>query len=115
MIKKSQRIWVIFVGLFLALMAAFAVPKTEEKEAHAWDPDSGNYTINTLSDLQNFRDRVNGLNGYTASNFSGQTITLAADIDLSTVDNWTPIGNLDYRFNGTFNGNNHTISNMKIK
>lgn len=34
-------------------------------------------------------------------------------IDLSTVDNWTPIGD-GYAFGGTFDGNGYTVSNLKI-
>lgn len=41
------------------------------------------------------------------------TFVLANDIDLSTVDNWTPIGD-GYAFGGTFDGNGYTISNLKI-
>ena len=105
MIKKSQRIWIIFVGLFIALVAAFAVPKTEDKEVHA----AADLTISTVSQLETFRNNVNNGNTY-----SGQTVELAADLDLSGISNWTPIGNtLDHPFEGTFNGGRHTISGMK--
>ena len=54
---------------------------------------------------------------------------LIADIDLSTYENWTPIGAFqslsdapedaevphpDYAFTGTFNGDGHTISNLTV-
>ena len=55
MVKKSQRIWIIFAGLFIALVAAFAVPKTEKKEVYA----AADLTINSFSDLETFRDNVN--------------------------------------------------------
>ena len=44
------------------------------------------------------------------------TIVLDDDIDMSGETNWEPIGGVDdpWRFNGTFDGQNHTISNMKI-
>ena len=39
-----------------------------------------------------------------------------ADINLSTVDNWVPIGkDSDHCFWGSYDGNGHTISNLKIK
>ena len=46
MVKKSQRIWIVFIGLFIALVAAFVVPKIEEKEVHAAD-----LRIGTVSEL----------------------------------------------------------------
>lgn len=42
---------------------------------------------------------------------------LVADIDLSEYDNWVPIGKqggANKKFNGVFNGNGHTISNLTI-
>ena len=48
--------------------------------------------------------------------YSGQTVTLTADIDLSNFPNWTPIGIYAYNhfFNGTFNGQNHQITNLQV-
>ena len=45
--------------------------------------------------------------------YSGTFIALTDDIDLSGTE-WTPIGNSTYAFNGTFDGNGHTISGMTI-
>ena len=44
---------------------------------------------------------------------SGKTIVLTEDINLSSISNWTPIGNSG-SFSGTFDGNGHIVSNMKI-
>ncbi len=76
-------------------------------------------TINNIDDLKAFRDAVNG--GYT---YKGETVTLAADIDLNN-EEWTPIGGqtkytkpdgstATYNFEGRFDGGNHTIKNLKI-
>ena len=48
--------------------------------------------------------------------YYGYTIVLDNDIDMSGEASWEPIGdkNDPWRFNGTFDGQNHTISNMKI-
>ena len=48
--------------------------------------------------------------------YYGYTIVLDSDIDMSGEPSWEPIGGVDdpWRFNGTFDGQNHTISNMKI-
>ncbi len=39
---------------------------------------------------------------------------LMANISLSGYANWTPIGNASNNFTGTFDGNNHNISNITI-
>ena len=48
--------------------------------------------------------------------YYGYTIVLDNDIDMSGEVSWEPIGGVNdpWRFNGTFDGQNHTISNMKI-
>ena len=45
--------------------------------------------------------------------YLGEPITLTADIDLGG-NEWAPIGNSPYSFNGIFNGNGFTVSNFKI-
>ena len=37
-----------------------------------------------------------------------------ANIDLSEIANWVPIGNTTYPFTGTYNGNGYTIENLTI-
>ena len=71
-------------------------------------PDSGRYVT-----LAEFRDEVNGLNGKEAKTFAGYTITLQVNIDLGGVE-WTPIGTSENPFSGFFDGNNKTISKLKI-
>lgn len=39
---------------------------------------------------------------------------LMSDIDLSGIENWEPIGNQSSAFEGVFDGNLHTITNMSI-
>ena len=69
------------------------------------------YTIANLYELKFFRNAVNAGNTY-----QGKYVKLTGDIDLaegqnrSTVSNWEPIST----FNGTFDGANHTISNLVI-
>lgn len=46
---------------------------------------------------------------------SANTFILGADIDLSGVENWTPIGlTANYAFKGNFNGNGYEIQNLNI-
>ncbi|MBQ0127566.1 MAG: hypothetical protein KBS80_06225 [Bacteroidales bacterium] len=67
-------------------------------------------TINSVEELLAFAEAVNGGN-----TMAGKLVQLAADIDLQGVD-WKPIGNVTsypgVTFAGTFDGCNHTISNM---
>lgn len=68
------------------------------------------FVIQNAEQFKAFRDNVNAGN-----TFAGKTIELTADIDLSSVENWVPIGNESGKaFAGTFDGNNKTISNLKI-
>ncbi|MBE6632128.1 MAG: hypothetical protein E7623_05440, partial [Ruminococcaceae bacterium] len=66
------------------------------------------FLINNISDLKLFRDKVNAGNTY-----AGEYVKLAADIDLGS-EEWTPIGNSTNKFMGYFDGNNKTISNLKV-
>ena len=73
------------------------------------------YIINTASQLTNFAESVDEGTAYT-----GQYIELGADIDLSGIENWNPAGDEGKAaaggkiFNGSFDGNGHTISGMTI-
>ena len=82
----------------------------------------GDYEIGTLAQLEAFRDAVNAGN-----NFRGITVKLTANITLR--DGWRPIGEGGRKvgatnasetgtatyFDGTFDGNNKTISNLNNK
>ena len=63
--------------------------------------------ISSASELVSFAKKVNAGNTY-----SGYTVILTADIDMSDVA-WSPIGyNFNNYFAGVFDGKNHTISNL---
>ena len=66
------------------------------------------WQIDTIDELKAFRNDVNG-----GTSYKGWTITLGADIDLNN-ETWTPIGNLTNNFQGTFDGGECTISNLKV-
>lgn len=72
----------------------------------------GGYEIYSVNGLQWLAEQVNG-----GDNFSGKTVTLTADIDLDGID-WKPIGtnpdSATLRFNGVFDGNGKTISNLNV-
>ena len=67
--------------------------------------------ISTAADMVAFRDAVNGGN-----TFEGKYVDVIADIDMSSVcssslGSWVPIG-YGVIFQGTLNGNHHTLSNL---
>lgn len=68
--------------------------------------------IKDFDDLKAFRESVN-----RGDNYDGVEVKLLEDIDMSgvsTTDNWqASIGTEDHPFKGIFNGQNHTISNLK--
>lgn len=65
-------------------------------------------TISTPAQLAAIAANVNNGDSY-----AGKTIVLTADINLAGVE-WTPIGNTAKPFQGTFDGNGHTVSNLTI-
>ena len=83
----------------------------------------GVYYISTPEELVAFSKLTNGdtealaaVGAESSINFGGKVINLVADINLNNhcsvlAGSWTPIKS----FAGTFNGNNHTISNLFIK
>lgn len=73
------------------------------------------FTLKTAAELAGLAKLVNeGVDNSGPVTFSGVTITLGAAIDLSGKD-WTPIGNSDNtKFQGTFDGNGHTVSGLRV-
>lgn len=66
------------------------------------------FQISDAADLRAFAVHVNS----SYSNGSAWAV-LTENIDLNN-DKWAPIGNNDYNYSGTFNGQNHTISGLYI-
>ncbi|MBR2947247.1 MAG: hypothetical protein IKC17_01500 [Bacteroidales bacterium] len=64
--------------------------------------------IKNLEELKSFAKDVNNGNDY-----AGFTVILTNDIDLYN-EEWTPIGTSSNGFKGIFDGQDHTISNLKI-
>ena len=67
------------------------------------------YAIYTTEELQKLATLVN-----SGTDTTGAIFVLGADLDLSGVSSWTPIGNDSNSFKGTFDGNGHVISNLTI-
>jgi len=101
------------------------LPTVPDNPVIPWDGYSVDYTwytsgtspyyINTAAELAGFAKIVNGTWGGSPSrdNFSGKDVILTNNINLGSHD-WTPIGTASYTFDGTFDGNGHTVSNLTI-
>lgn len=79
---------------------------TSQPEGYTVDA-SGNVTISSAEGLAWLSKQSRD------NNFSGVTVTLTEDIDLSA-HYWTPIGPSSKDFRGTFDGQNHTITGLTI-
>lgn len=89
-------------------------------KVNAWDEntvipgvtvvDESNIEIYSEEGLFWFANQVNS----GADTFAGKTVKLVSDITMTRV--WTPIGveRADKSFRGTFDGQNHTISNLQV-
>ncbi|GAB6012939.1 GLUG motif-containing protein [Viscerimonas tarda] len=69
--------------------------------------DSEPFIISNATELATLATNVND-----GTNYSGAHFSLIADIDLSGVSNWIPIGGGSNAFKGVFHGDYHTISNV---
>ncbi|MFR9535004.1 MAG: hypothetical protein SNG49_09280, partial [Rikenellaceae bacterium] len=122
--RVSFLVSVMFVlALLLSALSCFSVVATETESTWAdVAADSANaivavdntYTITTAEQLAWIAGQVN-----TGVSFSGMTVLLANNIELttanvSTICNWVPIGSSSFSFSGTFDGQNHTISGLHI-
>lgn len=65
--------------------------------------DDGSYTVYTANGLKEWAEAV--------QTDPTLNITLTADIDL-TGETWTPVGNSGQTYNGTFDGQGHTITGL---
>lgn len=110
--------------LALAALAWIAVPvsaRAEGETVDTWDgtaiadgfaagegTQDNPFQIETAAELAYFAKNVNAGNWY-----DGEYIVLKNDLDLNNQE-WTPIGNARKPFKGNFDGNNHTVTGMKI-
>lgn len=84
-------------------------------------PTGYDLTVSTAKELKDFADAVNNRStiGTPPVEARSARVLQTADIDLTGIDDWTPIGNTtsssNNYFKGSYNGNGYTISNLKIK
>ena len=118
-LHKSNRL-VTMLLLVMAILMPYggAWAQTPSKPSNGDGVDNP-YQISTAAELAWFRDQVNSGNNRISA-------TLTEDIDLAEFCHakdgtkyteevsWTPIGNSDNMYQGTFDGNGKTISNLYI-
>lgn len=107
--KKTLSLLLVII---LVIGTVFTVSIPVSAVANTWDPDNGVYDITTEDDLFAFRDSLDNERQY-----EGIEINLLSDIEISEGRTYiSPCSNgaKDVYFFGTFNGNNHTISNLNM-
>lgn len=77
---------------------------TLDKDKGYTDDGQGNYTVTSAEGLKAVADIANNGN-------LGINITLTENINLTDMD-WTPIGNYEKQYTGTFDGNGKTITGL---
>lgn len=105
------------ISLVLVLcMCMSLLPAVSAETVNSWDSNiekswydstKDEFIITTAGQLAGLASLVN-----TGTAFEKKTITLGGDMDLAGKE-WTPIG-LDKYFKGTFDGADHSISNLNI-
>ena len=124
-----KKIWKSLLATSLAIPFTISIGgcgKDDDSKMETWDgtiqevsaAENGVITIDTAEELAGLAKKVN-----EGTTYNGYTIKLAADMDLDNKE-WTPIGygTSNYAgeietgafFDGLFDGQNHTIYNLKI-
>ena len=97
------------LATILALIMALGLCSVSWADTALAKGTDGKFHITSADDLKTFAAMVNG-----GTDFSGDTIVLDKSIAL-TENPWTPIGNAETKlFKGTFDGNGHEITGLKI-
>lgn len=88
-----------------------AVQNALKNAEEADGSESNPYVIANIDQLKAFADAVNKGNSY-----AGKYVVLGANLDLSEIAIWAPIGNSDHgktnAFAGTFDGKSYTVSHV---
>lgn len=103
---KKHRLLNVLIALFAAMVLTPITAWGITGKGTENDP----YLITTEAELRELVDIVNGTNGKTR--FTGPYVELISDIALTS--EWTAMGSNNYPFTGWFNGNNNTISGLKL-
>ena len=126
--KQRNRLFTMLLLVMAILMpyggGAWAATSVTTSKPQGEGSSSNPFQISNAQELAWFRDWVNGTytpkDGESASEHEKACAKLTANIDMSTVcgkniGSWSPIrGGERWRWCGTFDGNNKTISNLYI-
>ena len=120
----NQYVYDAETGNVTIYVASFSVFTAVQTTVSKWDGETvvdkswyneekSEFTIENVGQFLGFRDLVDA-----GTTFAGKTVTLATDIDLND-KLFNPIGggwayNGGNTFNGTFDGGNHTIYNLRV-
>ena len=116
--KSNWLVTMLLLVMAILMPYGGALAQTPSKPSNGDGVDNP-YQISTAAELAWFRDQVNSGNNTISA-------TLTDNIDLSNFCHakdgtkyteevsWTPIGNSDNMYQGTFDGNGKTISNLYI-
>lgn len=115
-IKIKNEKWVLaIIGIVLLLFfIIFSFPKTNitvnvESKLTGDGTQSCPFLVSDVEDLIWIQESVN-----TGNEFDGCYFSQISNIDLSEVENWVPIGNEQYSFDGIYDGNGYYIENLYI-
>ena len=114
LVKSKGKLLLVLILAFIATITLGMLSLGGATTAHAMS-GSGTadspYLISTKADLKDFRDIVLGANGQIRNMSACGKLT--ADIDLGN-EEWEPIGNYSYNYQGTFDGAGYTVSGVKV-
>ena len=101
--KSFKSALTVLLSLMVILVMFPANAFAMDGEGTTADP----YIIATVADLYEFAIKVNEGDNTACA-------VLTADITLPIDTNWTPIGNDSNQYKGTFDGDGHTITGLKV-
>ena len=119
LLKPNRLVTMLLLVMAILMPYGGAWAQTKPSKPSIGDGVDNPYQISTAAELAWFRDQVNSGNNTISA-------TLAEDIDLAEFCHakdgtkyteevsWTPIGNSDNKYQGTFDGNGKTIRNLYI-
>ena len=113
--KTSKRVISLLLSLMLVLgtVSVGGVSVSADGDGIEFNEADNRYEISNYAGLKKFADIVNGESGETQN--SSACAKLMKDIDASAsaeANDWTPIGNNDKQYAGTFDGLGHKITGL---
>lgn len=105
----AKRIGFSFMMMLLTTTTAWA---QDAISGLTYNTEGGYYEISDVQDLVDLATYVNGTDNVSI----GKTFRQTANIDMSSVNNFDPIGSIggSKSFKGTYDGGNFTISNLTV-